>query len=51
MHVSNLLVFNGLDIYKILKSIEIFEQSFQRPNQMGCQPKLFSLVCMKIKVY
>jgi hypothetical protein len=28
MHVSNLLVLNGLVIYKILKSIKVFEQSF-----------------------
>jgi hypothetical protein len=28
MHVSNLLVLNGLVIYKILKNIEVFEQSF-----------------------
>ncbi len=28
MHVNNLLVLNGLVIYKIFKSIEVFEQSF-----------------------
>jgi len=28
MHVSNLLVLNGLVIYKILKSMEVFDQLF-----------------------
>jgi hypothetical protein len=35
MHVSNLLVLNCLVIYKILKSIKVFEQSFGGPNPNG----------------